>query len=309
MNRRRRMMVASVGMALIFGLLNVAAALAVSATCQQSHNVRVGETLSEIGKQYGVSWPALAALNSIPNANMIYAGSTLCISAERVVAPIVGQPVTRIPTINITSVDPGKSVTIQTANYPANTNFEVRMGAFGTRGINGIKVGTLNSGAGGTVTETFSIPDALKGAGRVAIRLDSTSSGHFSYNWFWNGAATSTTGTTGSTAAVQGTASRLAPGTIPTFSILSVVRGEKVVIQAQNFPANDTFDVRMGAMGTRGVGGVKVRTFNSDKGGTFTAEFQIPEAFRNAGRIAIRLESPVTGYYSYNWFYNNTTSP
>ena len=35
--------------------------------------------------------------------------------------------------------------------------------------------------------------------------------------------------------------------------------------------------------------------------------FHIPKAFQGFYRIAIRLQSPSNGHYSYNWFYNNTT--
>jgi hypothetical protein len=35
--------------------------------------------------------------------------------------------------------------------------------------------------------------------------------------------------------------------------------------------------------------------------------FHIPKSLQGSYRIAIRLQSPSTGHYSYNWFYNNTT--
>ncbi|HJS28134.1 MAG TPA: hypothetical protein VJ768_00825, partial [Anaerolineales bacterium] len=59
------------------------------------------------------------------------------------------------------------------------------MGPFGTQAINGIEVGTLNSGNGGSVEATFNIPAELKGLSTIAIRLDSPQ-GYFSYNWFYN---------------------------------------------------------------------------------------------------------------------------
>lgn len=59
------------------------------------------------------------------------------------------------------------------------------MGKFGTRGVNGVLVTTIDLGKGGTFTATFDIPDALKGTSPIAIRLESAS-GYFSYNWFYN---------------------------------------------------------------------------------------------------------------------------
>jgi hypothetical protein len=94
---------------------------------------------------------------------------------------------------------------------------------------------------------------------------------------------------------------------IPTFSIVSVVAGDNVTIRTANFPANDTFDVRMGKIGTQGVGGKVVDTIHSGQGGTFTANFRIPGDLRGDARIAIRLESTTgSGYFAYNWFHNTT---
>ena len=67
-----------------------------------------------------------------------------------------------IPTISITSVKAGESVTIQTYNYPASQTFTVRMNAMGTLGAGGTIVGSLDSGAGGSMSATFPIPDGLK---------------------------------------------------------------------------------------------------------------------------------------------------
>jgi hypothetical protein len=98
-----------------------------------------------------------------------------------------------------------------------------------------------------------------------------------------------------------------APGTqgIPTFSILSVVEDESVSIQAFNFPADTKFQVRMGKSGTAGVDGILVENMNSRNGGSFVTTFEIPEGLHSEEQIAIRLESS-TGYYSYNWFENDT---
>jgi hypothetical protein len=209
-----------------------------------------------------------------------------------------------IPTFDIVSVETDTSVTIRTYNFPANDNFVVRMGLIGTRGIGGTQVATVNSGAGGTFTQTFTIPDGLKGQARIAIRLESPTSGYYSFNWFWNN--TSNIPVTGPTATPGPSPTPRPPFVTPTFSITGVVRDATVSIQTANFPANDSFTVTMGYMGTRGVGGINVGTFNSGTGGTQTATFNIPAALAGQGQIAIRLQSPTSGYYSYNWFYNST---
>lgn len=205
----------------------------------------------------------------------------------------------KIPTFTITAVVRNTSVTIYTNNFPANDTFKVLMNKIGTKGINGIKVTTINSGKGGSFSATFTIPNALKGYKQIAIRLQSTTgSGYYSYNWFYN----TTTGKSGKPS--NGTIYK----GIPTFSIKAVVRNQSVTIYTNNFPASQKFNVLMNYIGTRGINGILVDTINSGKGGSFSATYTIPGALKGQKQIAIRLQSATgSGYYSYNWFYNNTT--
>ena len=94
--------------------------------------------------------------------------------------------------------------------------------------------------------------------------------------------------------------------TVPTFVITDVTRNKLVSIKTSNFPAHQEFKVSMGKMFTRGIDGIVVDETYSRSGGSFKATYSIPKQLRGLDRIAIRLESP-SGYYSYNWFYNNTT--
>lgn len=205
---------------------------------------------------------------------------------------------TGIPTFSIKSVDPGNTVTILTKNFPANKLFTVRMGAFGTLGVGGTVVATTNSGAGGAFEATYDIPDGLASAQRIAIRMDAPG-GFFAYNWFWN--TSGTVVTPGGPTAIPGYSG------IPTFNIKAVVRDTSVTIITKNFPPNHEFTVRMGAYGTKGVGGTVVATTNSGAGGAFEATYSIPAGLAGAQRIAIRMDAP-GGFFAYNWFWNNSTS-
>lgn len=203
------------------------------------------------------------------------------------------------PTIAITSVQQGTSVTIQTYNYPAGQTFTARLGKMGTQGIGGTVVGTLDSGAGGSLSATFNIPEALKNEAQIAIRLDSNM-GYYSFNWFYN----NTTGAVNT----PGNSGTVYTG-IPTFKITAVTAGNNVTIETNNFPANMSFTVTMGKMYSRGIGGSVVGTLNSGAGGKLTATFDIPAALANDGRIAIRAQTAhANPYYAYNWFYNSSTS-
>ncbi len=200
---------------------------------------------------------------------------------------------TSIPTITILSVEEGVNVTVKTHNFPANKDFKVLMGEMGTRGIGGLEVETINSAGGGSFTATFDIPTTLQNTDLIAIRLQTANNVYFAYNWFYNN-------TTGAT---NGNGNGGFTG-IPTFTITGVVDGTKVSIKTNNFPANVDFKVLMGKMGTKGIGGTVVTTINSASGGTFTETFDIPAGLASDSQIALRLEAVSSGYYAYNWFYN-----
>ena len=197
-----------------------------------------------------------------------------------------------IPTFSIVSVVEDDTVTIKTNNFPEDMDFKVLMGEYGTKGVGGIEVTTINSGLGGSFEDTYDIPDDLKGDYRIAIRLESTNGVYYAYNWFYNNTSdgSSSSGYTG----------------IPTFSIISVVQDDQVTIKTNNFPEDMDFTVTMGTYGTAGVGGIVVDTTNSGAGGTMELTYDIPASLYGNSRIAIRLDSGI-GYYAYNWFYNNTT--
>jgi hypothetical protein len=223
----------------------------------------------------------------------------LLVIAQLIALPVqAAAPVSIIPTFAIVSVIPDTSVTIITYNFPVNRTFDVLMGPIGSRGIDGIKVTTINSGAGGSFTGTFNIPPALYGQYQIALRLENkTGSGYFAYNWFYNNRY----GSVPTVPAPAGTKPK------PTFSISQVVPDKSVTITTQDFPANDRFDVLMGYMGSRGIGGIVVDTVSSADGGSLVYTFAIPLSLRGLPQIAIRLQS-VTGsdYYAYNWFNNSS---
>ena len=198
-----------------------------------------------------------------------------------------------IPTISISSVATDQSVTIQTHNYPPNQTFQVRMNYMGTLGLGGPVVGTLESGAGGSLTASYAIPDFLKGQRQIAIRLDSPQ-GYYSYNWFWN----NTSGSGGQP-----------PYTgIPLISVSAVVRDTNVTITTHNFPPNQIFDVTEGYMGTLGINGIKVGEINSGDGSSQSYTFPIPPELHGQQQISIRAQTRHTNpYFAYNWFWNNTT--
>lgn len=239
---------------------------------------------------------------------LLVSAIVLALTLTMFVVPAVSST---IPTFSIAAVVRDATVTIQTYNFPANDTFTVRMGAYGTQGIGGIVVDTQSSGSGGSFSATYAIPAELAGSYKIAIRLESPTSGYYAFNWFYNNTAVVTVKPT--TAVTPGPSPTAKPTTAPgytgypIFYIKSVVQDSKVTIDAINFPPHKVFTVRMGAFGTRGVGGIVAGTQDSGVGGSFTWTYTIPAELAGSYKIAIRLEDPISGYYAYNWFYNSTT--
>jgi hypothetical protein len=204
------------------------------------------------------------------------------------------------PYFYLSTVVEDQTVTIQAHNFPANDTFRVTMGYYGSYGIGGVVVGFTDTGAGGSFTASYNIPSTLSGQYRIAIRLQSPTSGYYAYNWFYNN-------TTGDTATPTPQPTTPTYAGFPYFFIDSVIRDQSVAIHAYNFPAGDSFTVTMGPYGSYGIGGITVGTQTTGAGGAFTATFDVPSQLDGSYRVAIRLYSTTSGYYAYNWFYNNTT--
>jgi hypothetical protein len=90
------------------------------------------------------------------------------------------------PTIRITDVNQDRNVTITGANFPPNNTLNVFLNYNGTKGIDGILVGSSMTDASGELTDIYAIPTYLRGQTIIAIRLESPTSGYYAYNWFFN---------------------------------------------------------------------------------------------------------------------------
>jgi hypothetical protein len=218
-----------------------------------------------------------------------------------------------VPVISISAVVSDTSVTITGSGFPADQTFTVRMGAYGTLGIGGIVVGSKQPASGSAFTATYLIPASLAGSQKIAIRLDSPQ-GYYSFNWFYNNSTISAApvATPVATPVVvvppaqptQAAPTKPAYTGFPTVNIVSVVKDTRVNVQVMNMPAGETITVLMGEFGTAGVNGIVVTKISSGSGGDFSATYMIPAALYGRGKIAIRMETS-SGYYAYNWFYNN----
>ena len=147
----------------------------------------------------GMTVAAGTQVSSLKTATPIYASPTpgtasatiyptLTPGPPPVIEPtyISGSAGNAVPEFVVTKVVQDWSVTIQTTTYyPANNSFTVRMGPYGSLGVNGVVVGFTNSGKGGIFTATYTIPNALRGSAQIHIRMDGEN-GYYAYNYFYN---------------------------------------------------------------------------------------------------------------------------
>ena len=88
-----------------------AAAQPAPATGQRTHVVQPGEHLSAIARAYGITWPAIAAVNNISNPNHIYSGQTLVIPDAATAATYAGAA-TYTPAAPAPTITSGKQIIV-----------------------------------------------------------------------------------------------------------------------------------------------------------------------------------------------------
>jgi LysM repeat protein len=126
----RRVMLILVVLALVLAATASAAVAAPqsSYTCVAYHTVKFGDTLNSVSRLYGVSVQTLMAANNIYNANLIYAGQSLCIPGSTPVppAPSCGTYYTIKWGDNLSSIAARYGTTLQalmSANNIVNANY------------------------------------------------------------------------------------------------------------------------------------------------------------------------------------------
>jgi len=210
-----------------------------------------------------------------------------------------------VPITSIISVVQDQSITIRTDYFPANDTFNVLMGLSGTQGIGGILVSKFTTGAGGSILAKFHIPPELLGQQIISIRLESPTSGYYSYNWFYNNTAVVVpyNSSTSSSTMVTPTWRGIQEG-FPRFDILSVVKGASVSVRLINMPAHINYAVFMKDGRSAYTTWYEVAGFNSADGGIFNATFTIPAALQFRPLIAVKIYNMSTKIFIVNLAYN-----
>lgn len=89
------------------------------------------------------------------------------------------------PNLNAADAKKGQ-VQIKVTNLPAKIPFDVYIGKAGSKGIGGVKIGTVKDDDGGGLKATFDIPSSLSDRSKLDIRLENKQLGIAAYATFDN---------------------------------------------------------------------------------------------------------------------------
>jgi hypothetical protein len=178
--------------------------------------------------------------------------------------------------IQVIAVDMNKTITVTAVGFPANVDFQIRVGPFATFSRNQANVATVSSGKGGSFSFNVALPDIVKDITTVTIRLDGYSgSTHLvSYNLFTNA----------SKGTVSSDPSASTPGATPTPSTAPVSTQSKCqilsVIPASVMPVSWDFDaiweVKNTSSETWDMHAVDYRYASGEKLNKLTAPYDLP---------------------------------
>ena len=197
------------------------------------------------------------------------------------------------PEINVTRTIRDTSVKFRAQNFPAGVIVEVLMGAYGTNGVNGVKVGTFTTSNSGTLRATVPIPTSLNGANRLDLRVQRK--GYNGVNRREYYAHTSFANIT--------TGSRNNQNLIP-IQVLRVVKDTSVTIRINDLPANLLFQVQMATIDRKAGNLQTVGSFNSGSGGTLVATYNIPQTLVGKRLIFLIIQNSSQGYSGLAFFLN-----
>jgi len=174
----------------------------------------------------------------------------------------------------VVAVKADESVTIRTKDFPLRTHFTVRMDVVGKQGINGTQVGEFDSGTGGVISATYTIPETLHGKIILALRIESVD-GYTAYNWFFN-------------------ENKADPLTLAQFKpevmVHEVVKNTSVTIEAKNLPPNTLFWVRVGPYYTFYRDYTFMDSVTSSPEGTLRFPIQLPKSTKDTEYVMVRLD-------------------
>jgi hypothetical protein len=204
-------------------------------------------------------------------------------------------------TIEILAVRQGESVTVRARNFPESRMFVVRINRFGTQGIDGEIVATVNSGASGSFDGIYIIPTSLANEERLTIRMDSAS-GYHTFTTFVNQSQPAA-----ATPTVPPPPPGEAPGDPnaqkPRLVILAVAENQWVKVRAERLPPNLHYTIRVGTFSNFFKDYQVMGAVNSGAGGDIEFIVNLPEVVFGVEMVTIRIDGDQKSF-AYNAFKN-----
>lgn len=202
--------------------------------------------------------------------------------------------------LKVVEVIPGGLIKLQVANMPSNTEFTVRMGPAGSKGVGGNVVAHFDSGAGGTQEYWFEVHAVVRSLSFIDVRVEGGT--YFGYTTFNNSKAlTSGGGAVSPTPVPPSTGGPTTPSvsTSPNLQVVNSQQGGWVKVLFTGLPANKTFTVRIGMAGTRAANplGYVVAHFDTDNLGSQAGTFEIPFPLRAQSRLDFSIETTGAFYF------------
>ena len=214
------------------------------------------------------------------------------------------------PFFAITDVVMDKSVTVKGSGFPKNEEFDVTFGAYGSYGMSGVKVTTQKTGDKGEFKATYEVPKEFAGEYMISINMENPDTGYYAFNYFYNAdyaspveTTVSSAPTTAATPVKEETSTSGYTG-YPFFNINKVEKDTSFALKAENLPIGDEFDVMVANF--NGGDAVKAGTIDASKLAVVEQTFMIPEELKGVSQISVRLTSAKSGYFAYNFFFNDT---
>jgi hypothetical protein len=191
---------------------------------------------------------------------------------------------------SIIGVEEDEVVTIKVKDFPAYTDFKAYMTKRGNSSFKPVLVKEFYSGKGGSFKVSFLIPEKLWDYPEISLQIISEDADLSVTNWFYNGDLGNiyNNGYTGKAS----------------LSIIGVEEDEVVTVKLVDFPAHTDFEAYMTKRGNSNFKPIKVKEFNSGKGGSFKISFLIPDKLVDYPEITLRIVSEDEEIQVSNWFYN-----
>ncbi len=153
--------------------------------CGLLYAIQPNDTLSSIATTFGVTGNDLMNQNYFLDQNHLIPGMVICIApVPSGVIPSTGESV--VPGVNVVSVNPGQTVTVQGVNFRSGAQVISQMLEYASQNVNTYPVSSFIVPSGGSFQVQLSIPSQLQSSQLIRVRFVEQSTGQSASTVFRN---------------------------------------------------------------------------------------------------------------------------